>query len=186
MKKLISVLVLLIFSQTVLADYIMISGSNDTNTSTQSIVRYRDDFIVIWERSPATGTPEPYVNDIELSPLDPNLGGGDIYVALYGFDAPTGLSARHYNAETGAFVGQVVPSAAGDGQYDGTGTYLPQIEGRSAVLQDIAFGPDYNGDDVQDLWAASETATCLSGSASTRLDAAMWGKPFRSLVATRA
>ena len=40
MKKLISVLVLLIFSQVVLADYIVISGSNDTNTSTQSIIRY--------------------------------------------------------------------------------------------------------------------------------------------------
>ncbi len=154
MRKFVCLIILLIVSQVTLADYVLISGSNDTNTSSQSIIRYRDDFIAIWERSPATGTPEPYVNDIEISPLDPNLGGGDIYTAHYGFGAPTGLSARHYDAETGEFVGQVVPSAAGDGQYDGTGTYLPLIEGRSAVLQDIAFGYDYNGDGVQDLWAA--------------------------------
>jgi hypothetical protein len=155
MKKIIFCLILYLFvTRLSMADYIMISGSNDTNNSTQSIIRYRDDFIVIWERSAATGTPEPYVNDIEVSPLDPAYNGGDIYTVHYGFDPPTGLSARCYDTDTGEFIGQVVPSAAGDGQYDGTGTYLPQIEGRSAVLQDITFGYDYNGDGVQDLWAA--------------------------------
>ncbi len=155
MKKLFFCVMLCMFvTQLSMADYVLISGSNDTNNSTQSIIRYRDDFIVIWERSAATGTPEPYVNDIEISPLDPAYVGGDIYTAHYGFGAPTGLSARHYNVGTGEFIGQVIPSAAGDGQYDGTGTYLPQIEGRSAVLQDITFGYDYNGDGVQDLWAA--------------------------------
>jgi len=151
-KKLFFLIGIFVVSQMAVADYILISGSNDVNGSTQSIIRYRDDFVVVWERSPATGTPEPFVNDIEISPLDPAYGGGDIYTCHYGFEAPTGLSSRRYNVETGEFIGQVIPSALGDGQFDGTGTYNPGSVSASMVLQDIEFGHDYNGDGVQDLW----------------------------------
>ena len=150
MKKFVYLILFLFVSQMAMADYVLISGSNDTNGSTQSIIRYRDDFVVVWERSPAAGTPEPLVNDVVINPLEFIYGGGDVYTAHYGFAPPDGLVGKHFDWETGDYIGRPVPSSLGDGQADGTGTYTP----RGNVLQDIQFGHDYNGDGVKDLWIA--------------------------------
>ena len=151
MKKLMCVALVLFATQSAIADYVLISGSRDDN-STKSIIRYRDTFDIIWERSEATGFADRSYNDIEVNPNDPNYGGGNLYTTQYEFDVGY-LSARHFDAATGELLGQCVPSGYGEGQLDGTGTYNPTlVEGASLVLQDIVFGHDYNGDGVQDLW----------------------------------
>ena len=78
MKKLMCVALVLFATQSAIADYVLISGSRDNN-STKSIIRYRDTFDIIWERSEATGFADRSYNDIEVNPNDPNHGGGNLY-----------------------------------------------------------------------------------------------------------
>jgi len=153
MKKLVCIVMFLILSQITVADYILISGSDTTTNSGRSITRYRDDFVVVWERSPALETPESTVFNgiVEISPLDPSYGGGDVYTGHY---APDRL-VKHLDWETGDYIGRAVPSSTSPAQTDGTGQYTPPS---NMVLQDMKFGPDYNGDGVADLWVARRDA----------------------------
>ena len=124
-------------SQVAVADYILSSGSNDTGTNGgQSIIRYTDDFQIVWERSPAKGTAEAQAFALEISPLN-----GDVYTSQI---ASPQLS-KHLSYADGAFIGRAVPAG---GQADGTGKYTAPGE----ALQDIQFGYDYNKDGVADLW----------------------------------
>ena len=123
--------------QAAVADCILSSGSNDSGTNGgQSIIRYTDDFQIVWERSPAKGTAETQAFALEISPLN-----GDVYTSQI---ANPQLS-KHLSYADGAFIGRAVPAG---GQADGMGKYTAPSE----ALQDIQFGYDYNKDGVADLW----------------------------------
>jgi hypothetical protein len=128
---------LLLMSQITGADYILTSGSNDTGANGgQSIIRYTDDFQVVWERSPAKGNAETQVFAVEINPAN-----GDVYTSQ--ISAPQ--LGKHLKYADGSYVGRAIPQG---GQADGTGKYTAPGE----AIQDIQFGYDYNKDGVADLW----------------------------------
>ncbi|MCX5643422.1 MAG: discoidin domain-containing protein [Phycisphaerae bacterium] len=128
---------LILMSQLAVADYILTSGSNDTGTNGgQSIIRYTDDFQVVWERSPAKKTAETQVFTIEVNPTN-----GDVYTSQ--ITAPQ--LGKHLAYADGSYIGRAIPQP---GQTDGTGKYTAPSE----AIQDIRFGYDYNKDGVPDLW----------------------------------
>jgi len=133
----ICLLACLSISPVAVADYILTSGSNDTGANGgQSILRYTDDFQIVWERSPAKGTAEAQVFAVEVSPVN-----GDVYTSQIA--APQ--LGKHLSYADGSYIGRAVPAG---GQADGTGKYTAPGE----AVQDIQFGYDYNKDGVPDLW----------------------------------
>lgn len=118
------------------ADYILASGGNDTGANGgQSIIRYTDDFQIVWERSPVTGAAEPRVSSVEIGPLN-----GNVYTSQL-----NDRIGKHISYADGAYIGRPIPAG---GQTDGTGAYTAPNDN----MQDIQFGHDYNGDGVADLW----------------------------------
>ena len=103
------------------ADYVLTSGGNDTSANgDQSIIRYTDDFQIVWERSPVTGTAETRVSSVEIGPLN-----GNIYTSQL-----NDRIGKHISYADGAYIGSPIPAG---GQTDGTGTYTAPNEN----MQDI-------------------------------------------------
>ncbi len=138
MKKLVvSLAVCLCLSELAAGDYVLISGNNDTGANGgQSMIRYSDNFQVVWERSPATSLAERYVCMIALSPTN-----GDVYSGNN--NAPQ--LGEHISYVDGSYIGRAIPQP---GQTDGTGKYTAP----NVAIQDLKFGCDYNKDGVPDLW----------------------------------
>lgn len=136
-RSIVSFAALLLIGQVSIADYILTSGSNDTGANGgQSIIRYTDDFQVVWERSPAKGTAEAQAFTIEINPTN-----GDVYTA----QTVAPQMGKHLAYADGSYLGRAIPQG---GQNDGTGKYTAPSE----AIQDIQFGYDYNQDGVPDLW----------------------------------